>query len=129
MKNSQCIEKLIATTKDFDLVAEALRSCKRSLHNCAEEDSDVGETPLSGWEMDEIVLNFDKSVVVLEHSFWEFPYFDTQIGLYVKDDSGAFLNDLDRIGSYNYYTLIDGECFDDSLVISLGKNEKLNMSE
>ena len=121
MKES--IQSINAAIEKFSLQKRALESCKKALSNFYLEEVKEGDSSLYGWELEEVILCFDKCSLTIKHEFWEFPFFDTQIGLYVKDDSGVMLRDLDPIGKYHLYTDMDGNDYDDSLVIEVYKSD------
>lgn len=116
------ISGLLALIEHFCLKERALEGCKKALINCDEDYRESCMSQLSDWAIDEIILCFDKCMVTLEHELIEYPYFDTQIGLYIKDDSGVMLRDLNDIGKYHLYTTLQGDDFDDCLIINVVKD-------
>jgi hypothetical protein len=101
----------------LDLRNTALAGCRESLQNCAVEEQALGLPVLSGWAIEEIELHFDRCLAVFSSALLNYPFLDTQIGLYVKDESGA----LRPIGRYRLITRLDGDIIDDYLVIDVEK--------
>ena len=99
------------------LIDEAIENCKVSLVNSAQDDLGVNEVPLKGWRLEQIQIRFHKQSLVFKHGVLSYPYIDTQIGLYVEDDSGVYLEGLKSIGHYRMITLLDGRADDDYLVL------------
>src|SRR5436305_11754687 len=110
-------ERLRQWSEESGIVEKALENCKVSLANCAEEDKQIGEQPLKGWELEQIRLEFDKQSLVFKHGILSYPYIDTEIGLYVDDPEGIYFRHLKPIGSYRLITTLDGEVNDDYLVL------------
>ncbi len=107
---------------DRALQDRAIESCQQSLQNCMLEERELGLQALGGWSLEEIELHFEKCSLVFSHKQIEYPFIDTQIGLYIKDVDGGWSDRLISIGSYRLLTLLDGTIDDDYLVILTEKS-------
>ena len=78
-----------------------------------EEDNRLGL--IGRWQLGDIQLRFDKQSLVFKSDTIDYPYVDTQIGLYVTADSKSWFWDLIPVGTYRLITALDGEVMDDYL--------------
>ena len=95
------------------LVSRAMASCKIFLDNDRNENGFAADPTklISEFSVEDIELRFDKQSFVFENRLLGYPYFDTQLGLYVQTSSGEL-----QIGHYRLITTVDGEASDDYLV-------------
>jgi uncharacterized protein YggL (DUF469 family) len=120
---SETLDFLNDWTKDNKLIETALESCGEALKNCVQEEEELGIVPLNGYSIDEIQLHFEKASLVYKHGILDYPFIDTQIGLYVDAPAGIYFRDIDRIGYYRLITMLNGEVDDDYLVIDETKSD------
>ncbi|MDH5379727.1 MAG: hypothetical protein OEW75_02680 [Cyclobacteriaceae bacterium] len=106
----------------YDLINEAIKSCKIAMNNCFKDDKEG----LGGFSIDEIILLFDHQEVVFKHSFRSTPIVKTQIGLYKKEKDEVYLEGHEPIGYYILDCDSSGETFDDWLIISEEKNNQMD---
>jgi hypothetical protein len=107
-------------------VNRAIKLCHESIEACKKEDVKVRETPLNGFELAEIIPRFDKQSLVFSHDVLDYPYIETQIGLYIKDSLLGQFRNLIPIGTYRLITTLDGMVDDDYLEITETKADITN---
>ncbi len=107
------IEELQEWSKSSGLIEKAIAGGKVFLENSMEEDEKLGLT--GRWQLSDIQLIFDKQSLVFKSDTLDYPYVDTQIGLYIPDDRKVWFRDLMPIGTYRLITALDGEVMDDYL--------------
>jgi hypothetical protein len=113
-------EQIAQWLEDFaqrhDLAQKATEGCWKVVHNLLVE-GDVDAKLLHAWNVEKLEAHLDKHSFVFTHIWLNYAYVDTQIGLYVKDESGSFLDDLIPIGRFNLRTRLNGEYDDDSFIL------------
>ena len=107
------IEELQEWSQSSGLIEKAIEGASIFLVNSMQEDKELGL--IGRWKLNDIQLYFDKQSLVFKHDVLDYPYIDTQIGLYVADDSKVWFRDLIPIGTYRLITALDGEVVDDYL--------------
>ncbi len=110
---STLIEELQEWSQNSGLVEKAIEGGKVFLENSIEDDKRL--RLIGRWQLSDIQLRFDKQSLVFKNDILDYPYVDTQIGLYVADDSKAWFRDLIPIGTYRLITALDGEVVNDYL--------------
>jgi hypothetical protein len=98
-------------------VEAALASCRQALENYVRESEELGEVPLDGYSIDEIQFRLDKMSLVYNHGVLNYPFVDTQIGLYLDAPAGTHFRGIDPIGCYRLIITLDGQVDDDYLEI------------
>lgn len=121
------LQKLTQTLDDFclkhSLKEEAERHCRVAMTNCIEDDNNG----LGGFSLDEIKLDFVKHELVFRHYLHGTPFVKTEIGLYKTEPDEVYIRDHEPIGYYQLDTDLNGEHFDDWLIIDEEKNNQMNI--
>ncbi len=110
---STLIEELREWSHNSSLIEKAIEGGKVSLENSIEEDKRLGL--IGRRHLSDIQLRFDKQSLVFKSDTIDYPYVDTQIGLYVAADRKGWFRDLIPVGTYRLITALDGEVMDDYL--------------
>jgi hypothetical protein len=109
----QLVAAVAALAATHDLRRRAFDGCRGWMRQSAGD--------VRGWSPDEIELHFHACSLVFEHGLLSYPFLDTRLGLYVRDDSGVYLDDLRPVGHYRLITRLDGSADDDYFVIDTAK--------
>jgi hypothetical protein len=96
-----------------NLVEKALASARVSLHNCQQDEAEIGLRPSADYG--QLVLKFEKQSLVFKNDLVGV-YVDTQIGLYLPSESKAYFQGLEPVGCYRLITGTDGQVDDDYLI-------------
>jgi len=105
-------------SRQHQLKKEAFKSCEEVFKNCSQQD-------LGGFTRNEILVNFSSHYFIFDHNYnhQKFPFVRTRLYLYDKATySPSFKS---TIGYYDLDTSMDGEHFDDWLVITEEKQKTL----
>lgn len=70
-----------------------------------------GELPVN-----DVQIVFERTALVFEHGILNYPFVETQFGLYVPGSS-VWFQGLRPIGHYRFITRVDGTVDDDYLVL------------
>lgn len=120
--NLEEIEKvLIDFSTRHNLKQKAKEMCLLCMTNALKDDPKT----LGGFNLEEIRLNFVEHELIFDHSFYNTPFVKTQIGLYKTESNDIYVGGYERIGAYFLDTDINGEHFDDWLLVEEEKNNQL----
>ena len=122
----QAAESLRRLAQSQRLVERAFENCSEYLRNLAADDQEAGVEPLSGFQLAEIRLEFERQALVFAHGILAYPFVETLIGLYVSAKDRTHFPDQVPIGTYRFITMPDGEVDDDYLELTETK-ERLVM--
>lgn len=126
MTLNQIKNTLTDFSKKNNLQQKALKSCQVAMLNCIEDDID-GLGGLGGFKIEEIRLEFIRQEVIFEHYSNNTPFVKTRIGLYKNIENDIYFRNLEPVGYYELDTNLDGESFDDWLIIDKEKNNQLDI--
>ena len=107
----------------YNLKVEAMRLCKVAMSNCLEDDP----SGLGDFGINEIMLDFSKHTLIFEHYLYKSPFVKTEIGLYKTEINEVYMKNHEPIGYYQLDTNLNGEHFDDWLIIDEEKNNQMNI--
>ena len=123
----EAVAALAALSTEQGLRERALALGREVLETTAADERQLDLPQLAGWSPEEIELRFERCALVFRHASIEYPFVDTQIGLFAKVDGAEDLgldleaDGLTRIGSYRLITRLDGEVDDDYLEFEVEK--------
>lgn len=106
----------------YNLKDEAVRRCMVAMTNCLEDDP----AGLSGFGLNEIKFDFKSHTFIFEHHFYPTPFIKTEIGIYKTVVDEIYVGNHEPIGYYQLDTDLEGNHFDDWLIINEEKNNQLN---
>lgn len=106
----------------YNLKDEAVRRCMVAMTNCLEDDP----AGLSGFGLNEIKLDFKSHTFIFEHNFFPTPFIKTEIRLFKTVVDEIYVGNHEPIGYYQLDTDLEGNHFDDWLIINEEKNNQLN---
>ncbi|MBL7817080.1 MAG: hypothetical protein JNL70_18805 [Saprospiraceae bacterium] len=116
-------EEIHQTLKEFSekykLKQEAIDSCMKAMEHCIADDSDG----LGGFSIDEIRLEFMQHDLIFEHYLYNIIFVKTKIGLYQNKENPDYVKRLKPIGYYELDTNMEGDSFDDWLIIDVKKGK------
>lgn len=118
MDPTQITVFLAELSSKFNLKSSSISSCQMAVDEYLSEIEADEEKYFSKVD---IKLNFDFQSLVFDHHFDIQPFIKTRIGIFAKDDSGAWDDNLKPVGYYEMETDMEGKNFDDLLVIDLVK--------
>lgn len=110
-------------SEKHNLKKEALISCRVAMSNCVADDPEG----LGGFRIEEVRLEFVQQEMIFEHYFYNTPFVKTRIGLYKNEENEIYVRNLEPIGYYELDTDLEGESFDDWLIIDEEKNNQMEI--
>jgi hypothetical protein len=111
-------EKLVA---DLKALAAAQNLRDRALEVYREHLREGAGDGLGGWSAEEIEVHFHHCSLAFDHGVLSYPFVDTRLGLYVRDDTGLFFDGLRPIRYFRLITHLDGTVDDTYFVIETNK--------
>jgi hypothetical protein len=113
-------EQMTSWLKDFvlkyDLTNRATKNCWKAIHELLEENGSDAEM-MKAWGVERFEIHLDRNSLVFEHDWYETPWVDTKVGIYVRDDDSCWLRGLIPLGYYSLETTLDGVVRDDWFVL------------
>jgi hypothetical protein len=113
---NNAIAEMLDLANVHNLRQRAEASCQQWLRSSAQE-GDLGELSLA-----EIQVVFERCALVFDHGILNYPFVETQLGLYVADPTGVYFRGLRPVGHYCLITLLDGTADDDYFVLDERRN-------
>ncbi len=106
---------LQAWSSQHNLIEEAIAGAKIFLHNNEQDEATIGLQPVFDYR--QIIFEMDKQSLVFQGSL-PYPYVDTRIGLFLRNEDGVYYRGLEPVGHYRLITAANGEAVDDYLIIN-----------
>lgn len=124
MSPENIVQQLAAFSQSHHLKEEAMNGCRTSMQNCIADDPEG----LGGFEIDELKLIYLGQRLIVDSFYKQMPFLKIEIGIFKKEENEIYVEGHERIGYYEYDVELNGESFDDWLIIREEKNNQMNVT-